>query len=125
MLLKQLQNQPILLDASVLLVGVEKSDENYRFENIQSLYMDAIFNYFRDILIHEAVMEELNEERRIYVESYTGKSVTIVTEENLYGRDPHYTNIFNTIAGFDLFKYVRPSPRDKGDVFSLTYAAFH
>ncbi|GAB4074784.1 hypothetical protein GCM10028778_22870 [Barrientosiimonas marina] len=125
MVINQLKNQPILFDASVLLVGVDKQDETYNFENMKSLYIHAILNHFENILIHETVMDELDEQRRKYVEQHKGHSITIVSEGELYGRDAQYTTLFNTIANFDLFKYVRLDKRDKGDVFSLAYAAYY
>jgi hypothetical protein len=125
MLLKKLKSQPLLLDASVLLVGVEKNEPNYSFSVMKELYLEALFHYFDKLLIHETVWNELDDSRKDFIDQFIGRNVAIVTEENLYGRDPIYTDIFNTIANFDLFKYRRGQTRNKGDVYSLAYAAYH
>lgn len=125
MLLKSLKTQPILLDASVLLVGIEKNDNKFSFDNMKSLYIESIFNFFQDLLIHDTVLEELDDARKDFINKYIGHNLKIVSEDNLYGQDPQYTTIFNKIANFDLFKYKRMQKKDKGDVFSLAYAAFH
>lgn len=124
MLLQKLKSQPILFDASVLLVGIDKYDDKYSFDKMKLLYMEAVFNYFQEILIHETVMDELDESRNDFINKYVGYNVQIVSEGDLYGTDGHYTTIFNQIADFDLFKYKRHQKRDKGDVFSLAYAAY-
>jgi hypothetical protein len=125
MTLNKFLTQPILLDASVLLVGVEKNDDKFSFEAMKTLYIEELFNHFQDILIHETVFEELDDERKKFVSTYVGKNVKIVSENNLYGQDPLYTTIFNQIANFDLFKYDRSKKKDKGDVYSLAYASYH
>lgn len=120
-------HSPILIDANILMVGIHKqqTDPNYSFENMLELYMRIFFDTFQHILIHETVWDELDEKRRAYIEPYLGKNVTIVNEATLYGTDPLYTSIFNEIAGFDLFKYSRSERRNRGEVFTLAYAAYH
>lgn len=125
MILNKFITQPILLDASVLLVGIEKNDDKFNFEAMKTLYIEELFNNFQDILIHETVFEELDEERKKFVNIYVGNNVKIVTENNLYGQDPLYTTVFNQIANYDLFKYERPKKKNKGDVYSLAYASYH
>lgn len=118
-------DQPIILDASTLLVGITKqaSDPNYSFSNMCQVYINALFNTFQNIIIHETVWAELDDLRREYIESqFIGSNVVIVGEGDLYGRDPSYTETFNRIAEFDLFKYKRGESLNKGDVYSLAYA---
>ena len=43
----------------------------------------------------------------------------------LYGTDPKYTTIFNNIARHELVKYERGRSKNRGEVFSLAYAAYH
>lgn len=122
------RHQPVLLDASTLMVGVHKQkiDNDFCFDNMKCIYLDALFNYFQDILIHETVWEELDKDRRDYITSdFLEKNVKIVRENDLYQSDPRYNVLFNTIAAFDLFRYRRMEKRNKGDVFSLAYAAHH
>lgn len=125
MLLKEIKSVPILLDASVLLVGVDKDDNSFSFKSMKELYIAELFNYFDRILIHDTVLEELDSVRKDFIGLYLGKNVEIVSEEDMYGNDPLYTTIFNEVANFDLFKYQRLQKKDKGDVFSLAYAAYH
>jgi hypothetical protein len=120
------RSQTILLDACSIMVGINKQsfDPDYSFENMRSVYLDALFEYFQDILIHDTVWEELDDIRKEFITSnYLGKNVRIVSENEWYGVDPMYTDLFNKIASFDLFRYRRMDKRNKGDVFSLAYAA--
>jgi hypothetical protein len=52
-------------------------------------------------------------------------NVTIVFEEGLYGTDPLYTTIFNNIANHELVQYVRGNSKDRGEIYSLAYSAYH
>jgi len=45
--------------------------------------------------------------RKIFISPFIENNVKVVSENGLYGEDPLYTSIFNTIASFDLFKYKR------------------
>ncbi len=54
-----------------------------------------------------------------------GRNVTVVNEGGLYGTDPKYTTIFNNIATHELVNYERGRSKDRGEVFSLAYAAYH
>ena len=123
--LKESKASPIMLDACVLMVGIhnQNSDANYSFENMKRTHLKPLFDYFENIKIHEIVFSEIDEARRNFINEYIGKNVEIVDEANLYGKDPVYTNIFNTIASHDLFNYKRGESRNKGDVYSLAYAA--
>lgn len=121
------KNKPILFDSSVLLVGVEMQvqDSNYSFGKMQEAYLDAVFKEFKHIKIHKQVWEELGEDRKNYISSKIGINVEVVNEGRLYGNDPLYTTIFNQIADHDLFRYKRLQSKDKGDVFTLAYAAYY
>ncbi len=125
--LHDLQKKPILMDANILMVGIERrgSDSAYSFKSMRELFLEPLFKSFTDIYIHEEVYKELDEEARIFVDTYVGKNVKIVTENGLYGKDPLYTTIFNHIADHELVNYVRGSSKDRGEVYSLAYAAYH
>ena len=125
--LKELHKKPIMLDANILMVGIEDraKDPNCSFENMKNLYIIPLFACFSNILIHEKVYNELDAECRQLVDSYTDHNITIVCEGDLYGVDPQYTTIFNNISKHDLVKYRRPSSKDCGEVFSLAYASYH
>lgn len=121
------KSQPLMIDASVLLVGVDcqAGDERYSFENMKSTYMDSLFGYFDNVKIHETVYNELDDQRRQYVQTYVGRNVELVDENGLYGQDPQYTSIFNKIARHTLFNYVRGQSLNRGDVYTLAYAAYY
>ncbi|MBD5096004.1 MAG: hypothetical protein HDT40_03185 [Lachnospiraceae bacterium] len=125
--LHDLLNKPILFDANIFMVGISEraSDKNCSFENMKQLYIKPLFESFTDIYIHEEVYKELDDDARRFVDYYKGKNVTIVDEGGLYGADPKYTTIFNDIAGHELVKYIRGKAKDRGEVYSLAYAAYH
>ncbi|SHI73436.1 hypothetical protein SAMN05444373_10083 [Thermoclostridium caenicola] len=66
-------------------------------------YLVPMLEYLSNIKIHEYVFEELDEERKNLISIYIEKNVEIVSEDNLYGKDPLYTTIFNKIATHELF----------------------
>ena len=125
--LHDLLNKPILFDANIFMVGISErtSDKNSSFENMKQLYIIPLFESFTDIYIHEEVYKELDDESRKVVDGYKGKTVTIVGEGDLYGKDPKYTVIFNNIARHELVNYQRGRSKDRGEVYSLAYAAYH
>ncbi|MEH2955216.1 hypothetical protein VV089_19920 [Candidatus Merdisoma sp. JLR.KK011] len=125
--LKILIQQPVLFDANIFMVGIEDrgSDPNCSFENMKQLYLLPMLESFEQIMIHEMVYCELDEASRALVDEYKGKNVTIVSENDLYGKDPIYTTIFNSIARHDRVSYSRGSTKDRGEVYSLAYGAFH
>lgn len=109
------------------MVGISErgSDKNYSFENMKQLYIRPLFESFTDIYIHNEVYKELDDEARAFVDTYKGRNVTLVDEGGLYGSDPKYTTIFNNIAKHELVKYVRGRSKDRGEVYSLAYAAYY
>ena len=125
--LHKLLNKPILFDANIFMVGISErtSDKNSSFENMEKLYITPLFESFTDIYIHEEVYRELDNEARKFVDGYKGRNVTIVGERNLYGKDPKYTVIFNNIASHELVNYQRGCSKDRGEVYSLAYAAYY
>lgn len=125
--LHDLLNKPILFDANIFMVGIENrlSDKNCSFESMKEAFIEPLFESFTDIFIHNEVYKELDSESKNLVDKYVGKNVTIVDENGLYGTDPKYTTIFNNIAKHELVKYTRGQSKDRGEVYSLAYAAYH
>ncbi|MDD4690559.1 MAG: hypothetical protein PHE51_12565 [Eubacteriales bacterium] len=121
------RDQAVIFDTSVLLAGIERqgSDPRYSFSNMKGAYLEATFNHFQYIKIHEEVWKELSEDRRDFIQSGYNNKLEIVSEGNLYGFDPQYTTIFNDIAGYDLFRYKRMQKENRGDIFTLAYAAYY
>lgn len=125
--LHDLFHKPVLFDANIFMVGIEErnSDLRYSFENMKQLYIQPLFESFTDIYIHDEVYKELDEDAKGFVDTYIGKTVTIVDEGGLYGTDPKYTTIFNNISKHELVNYERGRSKDRGEVYSLAYAAYH
>lgn len=125
--LHDLFHKAILFDANIFMVGISDriSDKNCSFENMKKMFIEPLLESFTDVYIHEEVYRELDEESRNFVDTYLGRNVTIVSEGDLYGRDPKYTTIFNNIASHELVNYVRGQSKDCGEVYSLAYAAYH
>lgn len=59
------------------------------------------------------------------MDTYKEKNVRIVSEGELYGKDPRYTTIFNEISNHERVKYRRGNSKDRGEVYTLAYASFH
>ena len=116
-----------MFDANIFMVGIENrsSDPNCSFNNMKELYMIPLMESFKNILIHEMVYNELDLETKNFLDSYLNKNVTIVSEERLYGIDPLYTTIFNEICSHERVQYIRGNAKDRGEVYSLAYAAYH
>lgn len=125
--LHELLNKPVLFDANIFMVGISDriSDKNCSFENMKKMFIEPLLESFTNIYIHEEVYRELDEESRSFVDTYLGRNVTVVSEGDLYGRDPKYTTIFNNIANHELVNYIRGQSKDCGEVYSLAYAAYH
>ncbi len=125
--LHDMLNHPIMLDANILMFGITEriSNKDYTFENVKKTFIDPLFNSCKTILIHKEVYNELDNEAKTYVNGFIGKNVQVVDEGNLYGKDPIYTTIFNNIANHALVGYERGRSKDRGEVYSLAYAAFH
>lgn len=114
--LKILCSQPVMFDANIFMVGIENrgSDPNCSFENMKDVYMIPIFESFRQIIIHQMVYDELDNETKAFVDTYIGKNVIIVQEKELYGKDPLFTTIFNDIANHERVQYSLGSSKDRG-----------
>ena len=125
--LHDLLHKPILFDANIFMVGIEDrfSDPNCSFENMKKIYITPLFESFTDIYIHNEVYKELDEDAKNFINIYIGKNVTIVDEGELYGKDAKYTTIFNNIATHELVKYARGQSKNRGEIYSLAYAAYH
>lgn len=123
--LRDLCEKPIMFDANIFMVGIGErySNSNCSFENMKNIYLIPLFENFQHIIIHEMVYNELDKDAKALVDSYS--NVEIVSEGNLYGVDPQYTTIFQNIASHERVNYDRRSSKDRGEVYSLAYAAFY
>lgn len=125
--LHELMNKPIMFDANIFMVGIEERSSNPHcsFENMKRLFIQPLLESFTDICIHKEVYNELDEEAKKFIDTYVGHNVRIVDEDGLYGIDPIYTTIFKNIAEHELVCYKRGQAKDRGEVYSLAYAAYH
>lgn len=125
--LRELLDKPVMFDANIFMVGIENrvSDKNCSFENMKNTYIIPLLESFSEIYIHQEVYKELDDDAKMLIDLYIGRNVTIVDEQDLYGRDPKYTTIFNDIARHELVHYERGRSKDRGEVYSLAYAAYH
>lgn len=125
--LKDLCQRPIMFDANIFMIGIEEENSNpdCSFENMKENYLIPLFESFNEIIIHEMVYNELDPKRKTFVDSYKERNVKIVSEGELYGKDPQYTTIFNNIAEHERVRYGRGTSKDRGEVYSLAYAAFN
>lgn len=125
--LNELLTKPVLFDANIFMVGIEDriSNPNCSFENITNLFILPLLESFECVYIHEQVYKELDSQARAFVDLYIGKNVHLVNDEELLGKDPKYTTIFNNIAKHELVNYVMGSSKDRGEVYSMAYAAYH
>lgn len=123
--LKELIEKPIMVDANILMVGIENRgrDPNCSFTEMRDLYLIPFFESFKEVIIHKAVYDELDSECKHFIDRCT--NVVIVECDNLYGVDPLYTTIFNNIAQHERIAYKIGSSKDRGEVYSLAYAAFN
>lgn len=84
--LKLLIKQPVMFDANIFMVGIENrsSDSNCSFKNMYTVYLKPLFESFQQIIIHEMVYNELDDDTKRLVDSYREKNVTIVDEGDLF-----------------------------------------
>lgn len=128
--LKNLCNQPVMFDANIFMVGIENrnTDSHYSFSNMKDIYLIPLFESFSQIYIHKMVYDELDDETKSLVDEYINNkgNVSIVDEpQDYYGSDPQYTTIFNDIANHIRVQYIRGNSKDRGEVYSLAYAAYY
>ncbi len=123
--LKDLLKKPIMIDANIFMVGIENRhcDSNFSFNKIKELYIIPLLESFSNIIIHKMVYDELDNDCKNLIDQ--SENVSIVSEDDLYGKDPQYTTIFNKISGHERLRYSRNSSKDRGEVYSLAYAAFY
>lgn len=122
--LSGLRSAPVLIDANILMMGIKKrsSDPNYSFERMKTIVFEPLLKFCSDIYVHEKVYNELDKDSKALIDLYVGKGVVIVSEGSLYGQDPQYTDLWNRIAGHELFNYERGERKNAGEVYSLAFA---
>jgi hypothetical protein len=125
---------PVMIDTCLLFSGItRRTNSGFSFTDIQSAFLDVSLSRLQNILLHEAVLKELeNSELHAYILKRVGLNIHIVSEEGRYGTDPRYTLIFDSIARHFTFRYIRSNIdlmqcpcKNRGEIASLAYAAYH
>lgn len=64
-----------MFDANIFMVGIENrsSDSNCSFKNMYTVYLKPLFESFQQIIIHEMVYNELDDDTKRLVDSYREK----------------------------------------------------
>lgn len=120
------KDKPILIDACILMVGIDKrlTDSNFSLDRMFNAWMNSILLYFENILIHKVVYNELDNDTRVIVDENIGKNITIVDDYDLIDVDPEYMRVFNQIHDHALMNDPCSKTKNQGEVHSLAYACY-
>ena len=121
------KNSPIIIDTCIFMVGIDKrqTNPNFSLENMKESWLDDVLSYFKKILIHEVVYNELDSDTKAVIDEYIGKNITIVSDKKLINKDPEYMRIFNEIHDHPLMYVSFPKSKNQGEVHSLAYACYY
>lgn len=122
--LSWLKDTPVLIDANIFMKGLEyrATDPDYSFSRMKDIVFEPLLNFCNNIIIHEVVYGELDDESKNLIDFYIGKGITVVAEGDLYGLDPQYTELWNKVANHEIFNYERGERKNAGEIYSLVYA---
>ena len=117
----------IIIDTCIFMVGIEKRQTNpeYSLENMKKNWMNDVLSYFENIKLHEVVYKELDADTKKVIDDYVGKNVEIVSDKDLYNKDPEFMRIFNEIHDHDLMYTKSSVTKNQGEVHSLAYACYY
>lgn len=121
------KESPIIIDTCIFMVGIEKRQTNpeYSLDNMKKNWMNDVLSYFENIKLHEVVYKELDSDTKKIIDEHIGKNIEIVSDKDLFDKDPEYMRIFNEIHVHDLM-YSRISvTKNQGEVHSLAYAYYY
>ena len=93
------KDSPIIIDTCIFMVGIEKrqTDPIYSLDNMKKNWMNDVLSYFENIKLHEVVYKELDSDTKKIIDEHIGKNIEIVSDKDLFDRDPEYMRIFNEI----------------------------
>ncbi len=117
----------VIFDTCIFMVGVEKrpTNSNYSLASMQKLFLDVLLVSFKQILIHQIVYNELDDETKNLINQYININITLVNDADLIGSDPEYTQIYNEIKNSELLANNSVLRKNQGEVHSLAYACYH
>ncbi len=121
------KESPIIIDTCIFMVGIEKRQTNpeYSLDNMKKNWMNDVLSYFENIKLHEVVYKELDADTKKVIDDYVGKNVEIVSDKDLYNKDPEFMRIFNEIHDHDLMYTKSSVTKNQGEVHSLAYACYY
>lgn len=121
------KESPIIIDTCIFMVGIEKRQINpdYSLDNMKKNWMNDVLSYFESIKLHEVVYKELDSDTKKIIDDYVGKNVEIVSDKDLFDKDPELMRIFNEIHDHPLMYAPFSKTKNQGEVRSLAYACYY
>ncbi len=121
------KESPIIIDTCVFMVGVEKRQTNpeYSLEKMKQNWMNDVLSYFENIKLHEVVYKELDSDTKKVIDEHIGKNIQIVSDKDLFDKDPEFMRIFNEIHDHELMYPKKSDKKNQGEVHSLAYACYY
>ena len=121
------KDSPIIIDTCIFMVGIEKrqTDPTYSLDNMKKNWMDDALSYFENIKLHEVVYKELDSDTKIVIDEHISKNIEIVSDKDLFDKDPEFMRIFNEIHDHPLMYDPFSKTKNQGEVRSLAYACYY
>ena len=121
------KESPIIIDTCIFMVGIEKRQTNpdYSLEKMKQNWMNDVLSYFENIKLHEIVYKELDSDTRKIIDEHVGKNIEIVSDKDLFDKDPEFMRIFKEIHDHPLMYAPFSKTKNQGEVRSLAYACYY
>lgn len=121
------KDSPIIIDTCIFMVGIEKrqTDPTYSLVDMKKNWMDDALSYFENIKLHEVVYKELDSDTKKVIDEHIGKNIEIVSDKDLFDKDPEFMRIFNEIHDHPLMYAPFSKTKNQGEVRSLAYACYY
>lgn len=121
------KDKPIIIDTCIFMAGIDErhTKTEYSLENMRKNWMDDTLSYFKNILLHEVVYNELDSDTRKVIDEHIGKNIKIVSDRDLFDSDPEFMRIFNEIHDHKLMYAPFSKTKNQGEVHSLAYACYY
>lgn len=121
------KESPIIIDTCIFMVGIGKRQTNpdYSLDNMKKNWMNDALSYFENIKLHEVVYKELDSDTKIVIDEHISKNIEIVSDKDLFDKDPEFMRIFNEIHDHPLMYDPFSKTKNQGEVRSLAYACYY
>lgn len=121
------KDTPIIIDTCIFMVGIEKRQDDpvYSLDNMKKNWMKDVLSYFENIKLHEVVYKELDADTKKIIDEHVGKNIEIVSDKELFDKDPEFMRIFNEIHDHELMYAPYSKTKNQGEVHSLAYACYY